>query len=101
MGKKERKITALVTAVGGRSVGYQIFECLKAYKDEYRIITTDADPFSPGLFESDRGYLVPNADSADYIPRLLEISKKENVDVVLPGSLPEIMVVAKKRETYN
>lgn len=91
-------ITVLVTAVGGRSVGYQIFESLSKYKNNYRIITTDADPFSPGLYEADKGYLVSNADSSDYIPKLIEISKKEKVNVILPGSLPEISVIAKNEE---
>ena len=96
--KSQDKITALVTAVGGRAVGYQIFESLLKYKDQYRIITTGADPFSPGLYEGDAGYIVPNSDSPDYIPKIIEISKEEKVDVILPGSLPEITVIAKNED---
>lgn len=95
---KNNKITVLVTAVGGRSVGYQIFESLIKYKNNYRIITTGADPFSPGLYEADCGYLVPKADSSVYIKKIIEISKKEKVRVILPGSLPEISVIAKNEE---
>lgn len=97
--RKKNKITALITAVGGRAVGYQIFECLKKYPKNYRIITTDADPFAPGLYESDKGYLLPISLAPSYIPSLIKICKKEKVDVVLPGSIPEILVVAKYEKT--
>lgn len=95
----KKKITVLVTGVGGRSVGYQIFECLNKFRKNYRIIATDEDPFSPGLFESDGGYLLPPASSKDYIPKLIKLAKKEKVDAVLPGSLPEILVIAKNEKT--
>lgn len=94
-GSNKRKITALVTAVGGRSVGYQIFECLKKLPKNYRIIGTDADPFAPGLYEADHGYLLPPSSSKEYLPSLIKICKKEKVDVVLPGSIPEILTIAK------
>lgn len=93
--RRNNKITALVTAVGGRSIGYQIFECLRKYPKNYRIIATDADPFAPGLYEANRGYLLPSSSAKDYIPTLIKICKKEKVDVVLPGSIPETLTVAK------
>lgn len=92
---KKKKITALVTAVGGRSVGYQILECLKKYPKNYRLIATDSGPFAPGLYESSKGYILPSSLAAKYIPTLIKICKKEKVDVVLPGSIPEILVIAK------
>lgn len=98
--KKGKKITALVTAVGGRSVGYQIFESLLKHRSLYRIITTDVDPFSPGLYEGDAGYILPNSASKQYISKLIDISKRENVDVILPGSLPEISIIAKNESTF-
>lgn len=90
-----RTITALVTAVGGRSVGYQIFECLRKFPKNYRIIATDADPFAAGLYEADKKYLLPLSTSENYISTLIKICKKEKVDVVLPGSIPETLVIAK------
>jgi carbamoyl-phosphate synthase large subunit len=93
-------ITALVTGVGGRSVGYQILESLFKYKNDYRLIATGDDSFSPGLYEADNGYLVPNANSSGYIRALIKISKKEKVKVILPGSLPEISVIAKNEKIF-
>lgn len=87
-------ITVLVTAVGGRSVGYQILECLKL-ANSYRIVTADIDPFSPGLYEVDTAYLLPSANDRDYINKILELAKKEKIDVILPGSQAEVKVIAK------
>ncbi len=94
-GNNRHKITVLVTAVGGRSVGYQILECLKKNQKKYRIIATDVDPFAPGLYEADRGYLLPLSSSKDYLSSLIKICKKEKVAAVLPGSIPEILTIAK------
>lgn len=93
-------ITALVTAVGGRSVGYQILECLKL-ANSYRIVTADIDPFSPGLYEVDSAYQLPAANDSDYINKVLELAKKEKIDVILPGSQAEVKVIAKNIEVLE
>src|SRR3989344_9435327 len=92
-----KKINVLVTAVGGRSVGYQILESLKLKKNNYRIITTDMDAFSPGLYEADKAYLLPPANSTSYIPRMIKIIKKEKIQAVLPGSQPETVAISKSK----
>lgn len=92
--------TALVTAVGGRSVGYQILECLKL-ASSYRIVTADIDPFSPGLYEVDSAYLLPAADDSKYIDKVLELAKRENIDVILPGSPVEVKVIARNKEVLE
>lgn len=95
---KNKKITVLVTAVGGRSVGYQIFESLRKFPKSYKIIATDLDPFAPGLYEADKGYLLPPNSSKKYISNLVKICKKEEVDVVLPGSIPETFTISKYKD---
>ena len=98
---QKQKLTALVTAVGGRSVGYQIFECLKKFPKNYRIVATDADPFAAGLYEADRGYLLPPSTTKSYIPKILEICKKEKIEVVLPGSIPETLEISKNEKKFD
>lgn len=99
-GKENKKISVLVTAVGGRSVGCQIFESLKFYKDKYYIIATDANAFSPGLYEADESFILPSAKSADYIPNLLSLAKKRKVKVILPGSLPETEAISANEKLF-
>lgn len=91
----QKGITVLVTAVGGRSVGYQTLESLKMVQDSYRIITTDTNPFSPGLYEANASYLLPEANDASYIDKLLKLIKLEKIEVILPGSQAEVAVIAK------
>lgn len=95
-----QKINVLVTAVGGRSVGYQILESLQMFKDDYRIITTDMDAFSPGLYEADASYLLPSAGSSEYLFELIKVIENEEIQVILPGSQPETIVVSKNQELF-
>lgn len=99
--KSNKRITALVTAVGGRSVGYQILESLKMFPGKYRIIASDMDPFSPGIYEADTGYLLPSADSKQYIEKLVKLIKKEKIDVILPGSQVEVKTIAKHKNVLD
>lgn len=93
-----KKINVLVTAVGGRSVGYQVFESLRLFKDNYRIVTSDMDAFSPGLYESDFSYILPGAGSKDYLVRLIRLAKKEKINVVIPGSQQEVEIISQNEK---
>jgi carbamoyl-phosphate synthase large subunit len=66
--------------------------------DRYRLIATDADAFSFGLYQVDERYLVPLAAMADYIPAVLRIVEREAVDVVLPGTEPELQVLSEHQD---
>lgn len=88
------QIPVLVTGVGGRSVGYQILACLKKFPKRYKIVATDADSFSAGLYEADKAYLLPSASDPSYIEKLAKVAKKEGAIVVLPGSHPEVATIA-------
>lgn len=94
-------ITVLVTGVGG-GVGQSIMKGLNLASDRrediyYRTVGVDADPASSGLFRAEAGYTVPMADDSEYIDRLAEIARDEAVDVVIPGSDPEVSVIAENK----
>ena len=84
----------LVTGVGGRSVGHQILHGLLLAGSKYRIVACDADSFSYGLYQVPCRYRLPRADSGDYLEALLSVVTQEHVDVVLPGTEPEVRVIA-------
>jgi carbamoyl-phosphate synthase large subunit len=94
-----RQPCVLVTGVGGRSVGHQILHALLLLGDKYLIVATDADAFSFGLYEVDSRYLVPFTDDTNYIPAILHIVEREGVDVILPGTQPEVRVLAEHKDT--
>lgn len=93
----EALVCVLVTGVGGRSVGHQILTALKLARNSYRIVSTDASDFSFGLYISDARYVVPPASDQGYLPAILEIVRRERVQVILPGTQPELQVLASHR----
>ncbi|WP_290595652.1 MULTISPECIES: ATP-grasp domain-containing protein [unclassified Archaeoglobus] len=99
------KAKILVTA-GGGGVGQSIIKAIKLanvrYGRDYKIYTTDIRPLSAGLFRVEKGFLVPPASSPDYVDKLLNIAQSEGVQVLIPGSDPELPVLAEnKREFAN
>jgi carbamoyl-phosphate synthase large subunit len=85
------------------SVGRRV-ELLKAFRTAYRalelkgrIIALDCDLLAPALNLVDRPYVVPRVDSSDYIPALVDICAKEEVDVVFPLIDPDIQVLPRHR----
>ena len=89
----------LVTGVGGRSVGHQVLHGLLIAGTKYRVVACDADSFSYGLYQVPSRYLLPRADSPTYLDALLDVVEQEHVDVVLPGSEPEVRVIADAIDT--
>ncbi|MEA2236555.1 MAG: carbamoyl-phosphate synthase large subunit [Thermoanaerobaculia bacterium] len=87
-------VCVLVTGVGGRSVGHQILTALKVAKTQYRIVATDASDFSFGLYIADARYVVPSASDPGYLPAIIEIVRREKVQVVLPGTQAELQLLA-------
>ena len=84
----------LVTGVGGRSVGHQILHGLLLAGSKYRAVACDADAFAFGLYQVPCRYRLPRADSPDYLQALLSVISRERVEVVLPGTEPEVRVIA-------
>lgn len=95
-----KKIRVLITAASGGSVGEQLMEALRMAKTPYYIVTTNIEAEKNGLYEADRGYLIPPASHRQYIPRLLTIARKEKIQVIIPGSAPELDVISKYREKF-
>jgi carbamoyl-phosphate synthase large subunit len=96
------KITnVLITGVGGRSVGHQVLHALSLGKEKYRVVATDVENFSFGLYLAEAAYLVPRADSPDYIPAIQELVQKEQIQVILPGTEPELRSLVSARASFE
>jgi carbamoyl-phosphate synthase large subunit len=87
-----------VTAAGG-GVGMNIIKSLE--DSDYNIIGLDADHLAVGLYMSKTAYLIPYANTDNYIPKLLEICKNENVSLLFPGSDPELMPLSLNRHLFD
>lgn len=95
------EVCVLVTGVGGASLGRELMKAFKMAPHKYRIIATDMSENSVGLFFTPHRYVTPVASSSDYIETLLKICKKENVQVLVPGSEPEIEKVSKNVNVFE
>ena len=97
----QAQLSILVTGVGGRSVGHQILHGLLLLGSKYRVVACDADPFAYGLYEVPDRYRLPRADSPSYLDALLSIVEREKVDVILPGTEAEVLVLAAATSTFE
>lgn len=65
-----------------------------------KIIATDLQATAPALYAADVRYLVPRIDDPNYIDRVLEICRKEQVKAITTLIDPEIEVLAKNRQRF-
>ncbi|HEX7487403.1 MAG TPA: ATP-grasp domain-containing protein [Anaeromyxobacteraceae bacterium] len=93
-----RELTALVTGVGAPP-GVSIFKALRQSSLRPRIVATDADPVSVGLFRADVGCVLPRVtkDEPGYLAALAALCRRERVDLVCFGSEVEMRRVAPHR----
>jgi carbamoyl-phosphate synthase large subunit len=95
MPSTHRKITVLLTGAGGDQSVF-IWKALKQSHLDIRIVACDSNYLAVGLYRTDRGYVVPCADSVDYLPRLKDIIISENIDMVMTGGRQEMMLLAEQ-----
>ena len=73
----------------------------KTLGDKVRLIVTDNSPYAPALEFADVSYQVPLISDPAYIPMILEICKKEQIDAVTTLIDPEIAILAEHREEFE
>lgn len=73
--------TVFLTGGGGAAVPGLI----KILKDKgYRVLAGDMESLSVGLYMADKAFQLPKGLSAEFLPTMRKICKKENVDAVIP-----------------
>jgi carbamoyl-phosphate synthase large subunit len=91
-------ITILFTSVGRRVELLHLFHAAcRSLGLRGRILATDIDPLAPALSVADDHYIVPRLDDVAFGPQLMEICRREKVDLVLPTIDPDIPVLASLR----
>lgn len=80
-------------------------ELLKDFRrtlgEELKIVVTDHSEVAPAMAFADRAYQVPLIRDPEYIPMILEICKKEEIDAVTTLIDPEIMLLAEHRAEFE
>lgn len=88
---KNRRIKVAVSGVGG-GVGQSIIKALS--QTSYSLIGLDSEILAAGAYCVPKSYQIPYAKSKDFIPRLLEICKKEKCRLLFPGLDAELPFLA-------
>lgn len=91
----------VITAVGGGGVGEQILKALRLASEDYYIVGCDMQQASKGLYETDKGVVIPPANSPEYIETLLRVCQEEQAEVLFLGSEPEIKQVSAHRARFE
>jgi len=94
-----KTINLLFTSVGRRVELIQAFR--KAYETlnlNGNIVVLDIDPLAPALQVTDRSYLTPRYSSPDYIPAVIDICRREAIDLIFPLIDPDIPILAQAQQ---
>ncbi|MDD4467280.1 MAG: ATP-grasp domain-containing protein, partial [Candidatus Pacebacteria bacterium] len=82
-------------------VGEQILKSLRMSSLFYHITAIDYLPVSMGFSEADAHYIVPIVSDDDYLKKIIDICKKEKVQVLIPGSEPELKKISENRKLFE
>ena len=65
-----------------------------------QVHAADASWLAPAMHRADRSHIVPPVSNPDYVPRLLQLVRRERIDMLVPLLDPELPVIAEARERF-
>lgn len=80
----ERRLNVLVLGVGG-NVSQSIQKALRLSTVPTRVVAACISPEAPGLYLADRAYISPLAAAPEFIPWLIDVCEREQIDTVMSG----------------
>ena len=99
MNREIEKISKIAVTGCGGGVGQSI---LKSLQDtEYEVIALDGEALGAGLYSTNKCYIIPYANHKDYINRLLEICKKEEISLLFPSMDAELMPLSLNKKYFE
>ena len=95
-------VNVLITSVSRKVWLVDAFKnALRQTGIEGNVISVDIDTLSAGLYLSNAHYIVPSSSHQSFIPRILQICKKENIRLVVPTRNGELLLFAKNKEKFR
>ncbi|MZK49885.1 ATP-grasp domain-containing protein [Clostridium beijerinckii] len=85
----------LITSIGKR------VQLIKHLKESFNVVGVDAGEFNPAKFFVNKFYKIPKAKENGYIESLLDICKKENINVLIPLYEGEFENLHNAREKFK
>lgn len=97
-----REINILITAASRRVPLIRTFvQGLKRLGLKGNVIATDMNDLSPGLYVSNRRYLVPLTSDPQYIPIIKTICFKERIHLLIPTIDDELPLFGRYRDEFR
>jgi carbamoyl-phosphate synthase large subunit len=95
-----RALTVLVTASGAPGARALLRALKENGEREIRLVGCDMSPLSIGRFVCDAFDVVPPGSDPEFVPAVLELCRREKVDVVLPESSNEVLAFAEAKSRF-
>lgn len=97
----DKKLNILITAASRRVALIRGFvEALEKLGNEGKVVTTDVNPLSPGLYMGHDFHYAPLTTDPGYISRLREICSLEKIDVIIPTIDDELVLMGETKEEF-
>src|SRR5215468_10572018 len=96
---EKRDIRALITGAGTGSSG-NLIRALRAMTPEPCIVGLNDDRFVLKLSLADRNYLGPAPASNEFVSSMLEIIKRERINVVMPTDDNVVKALSDERDRF-
>lgn len=94
-------MNVLLTSIGRRvSLARAFRQEIATYAPGGRLLGADVSRLSAGFHDADAAFLVPRCTDSDYIPQLLEIVRRERVQIVIPLIDTELGILSRHREVF-
>lgn len=91
----------LFTSVGRRVELMQSFrEAAAALNIELKIFGADITDTAPALLFCDETVIVPRIKSDEYIPSLIDVCKKENIDALIPTIDTDLLILSQNKQKF-
>ncbi len=92
-------MNVLLTSIGRRVALARAFrQEIAVYAPGGRLLGADVSRLSAGFHDADEGFLVPRCTDPGYVPTLLELVRRYQVDVIVPLIDTELPVLARHRD---
>jgi len=85
----------LLTAIGRR---VQLVNCLRTH---FSVVGTDCSDYAPAIHSVDAFYRVPHVSDKTYLDSLLDVCRKEQIDLLVPLFEPEFQLLAQNRKKFE
>lgn len=95
-----KRVKILILGVGG-NVSQGIIKALKNSNVEAELIGACISKDAVGLYMCDKAYIAPYANEKNFLPWLIDLCNKENIDIVLTGVEENIYAIMEQIELFN